>query len=109
MKIEKVYPAGWKMETGEETIYFGEYGSFGCYCNDGVIYKDKEATGANCEELGVSAPKPVIIKCIDRSNIKFTPIKESYNEYKTYFEKLNEFDPSTLGGKVPDDEIFMEK
>lgn len=43
MKIEKVYPAGWKMETGEETIYFGEYGSFGCYCNSGVVYKDKEA------------------------------------------------------------------
>jgi hypothetical protein len=43
MKIEKVYPAGWKMETGEETIYFGEYGQFGCYCNDGVVYKDRHA------------------------------------------------------------------
>jgi hypothetical protein len=43
MQIKKVYPAGWKMETGEETIYFGEYGSFGCYCNSGVVYKDKEA------------------------------------------------------------------
>lgn len=43
MKIEKVYPAGWKMETGEETIYFGEYGKFGCYCNDGVVYKDENA------------------------------------------------------------------
>ena len=43
MKIEKVYPAGWKMETDNETIYFGEYGKFGCYCNDGVIYKDEQA------------------------------------------------------------------
>ena len=43
MKIEKVYPAGWKMETENETIYFGEYGKFGCYCNDGVVYKDLEA------------------------------------------------------------------
>lgn len=43
MKIEKVYPAGWKMETENETIYFGEYGKFGCYCNDGVVYKDQEA------------------------------------------------------------------
>lgn len=43
MKIEKVYPAGWKMETGDETIYFGEYGQFGCYCNEGVIYKDENA------------------------------------------------------------------
>lgn len=43
MKIEKVYPAGWKMETDDETIYFGEYGKFGCYCNDGVVYKNQEA------------------------------------------------------------------
>lgn len=43
MKIEKVYPAGWKMTTDDETYYFGEYGKFGCYCNDGVVYKDEEA------------------------------------------------------------------
>lgn len=43
MKIEKVYPAGWKMETDGETYYFGEYGQFGCYCNDGVVYKDEQA------------------------------------------------------------------
>lgn len=43
MKIEKVHPAGWKMVTDEKTIYFGEYGRFGCYCNDGVVYKDEEA------------------------------------------------------------------
>lgn len=43
MKIEKVYPAGWKMETGDNTYYFGEYGKFGCYCNDGVVYKDRKA------------------------------------------------------------------
>jgi hypothetical protein len=43
MKIEKVYPAGWKMVTDKETYYFGEYGKFGCYCNEGVIYKDENA------------------------------------------------------------------
>lgn len=43
MKIEKVYPAGWKMITDDETYYFGEYGRFGCYCNDGVVYKDENA------------------------------------------------------------------
>lgn len=43
MKIEKVYPAGWKVETENETYYFGEYGQFGCYCNDGVVYKNQEA------------------------------------------------------------------
>ena len=43
MRIVKVSPAGWKMETADETFYFGEYGQFGCYCNDGVVYKDEEA------------------------------------------------------------------
>ena len=43
MKIEKVYPAGWKMVTPNEIYYFGEYGQFGCYCNDGVVYKDDKA------------------------------------------------------------------
>lgn len=43
MKIEKVYPAGWKMVTPNETYYFGEYGQFGCYCNNGVVYKNDEA------------------------------------------------------------------
>ena len=43
MKIVKVNPAGWKMETEDETFYFGEYGQFGCYCNDGVVYKDEKA------------------------------------------------------------------
>lgn len=43
MKIEKVHPAGWKMETYNETYYFGEYGQFGCYCNNGIVYKDKKA------------------------------------------------------------------
>ena len=43
MKIIKVFPAGWKMETDEITYYFGEYGQFGCYCNEGVVYKDEQA------------------------------------------------------------------
>lgn len=43
MKIEKVYPARWKMETDNGIFYFGEYGKFGCYCNEGVVYKDEQA------------------------------------------------------------------
>jgi hypothetical protein len=27
----------------DKTIYFGEFGRFGCYGNDGVVYKDEEA------------------------------------------------------------------
>lgn len=73
------------------------------------IYNNKETVGTYCEEIGVSAPKPIVIKSIDRSNIKYVDIKDSIKEYKTYFEKLNSFDPKTIGGSIPDDEIFMEK
>ena len=73
------------------------------------VYSDKETLGTYCEEIGVSAKKPIIIKAIDKSNIKYVDIKDSIKEYKTYFEKLNEFDPKTIGGSIPDDEIFMEK
>lgn len=72
-------------------------------------YSDKEALGAYCEEIGISAKKPIIVKAIDRSNIKYVGIKDSYKEYETYFEKLNSFDPKTIGGKIPDESIFMEK
>ncbi|MVX64128.1 PhnD/SsuA/transferrin family substrate-binding protein [Clostridium chromiireducens] len=73
------------------------------------IYTNKETVGSYCEEIGVSAKKPIVVKAIDKSNIKFVDIKDSNKEYKTYFERLNEFDPKTIGGSIPDDEIFMEK
>lgn len=73
------------------------------------IYNNKETLGTYCEEIGVSAKKPIIIKSLEKSNIKYVNIKDSYKEYKIYFEKLNQFDPKTIGGSIPDDEIFMEK
>ncbi|AVK50065.1 ABC transporter substrate-binding protein [Clostridium sp. MF28] len=73
------------------------------------IYNNKETAGDYCEEIGVSAKKPIVVKAIDRSNIKYVDIKDSYKEYETYFKKLNEFDPKTIGGSIPNDEIFMEK
>jgi NitT/TauT family transport system substrate-binding protein len=70
---------------------------------------NKETLGDYCEEIGVSAKKPIVIKAVDKSNLKYVGIKDCTKEYKTYFEKLNAFDPKTIGGKIPDDEIFMEK
>lgn len=72
-------------------------------------YTDKETLGTYCEEIGISAKKPIIVKALDKSNIKYVDIKDSSKEYKTYFEKLNQFDSKTIGGSIPNDEIFMEK
>lgn len=70
---------------------------------------NKETLGDYCEEIGVSAKKPIVMKAVDKANLKYVGIKDCSKEYKTYFEKLNAFDPKTIGGKIPDDEIFMEK
>lgn len=62
-----------------------------------------------CQTIGVSTNKSVILTSMERANINYTPIKDCYEEYNTYFNKLKELDASTIGGKVPDEEIFMEK
>lgn len=62
-----------------------------------------------CEAIGVSTDKKVILKSIKRANINYTPIKDCYEEYETYYNKLKELDASTIGGKVPDEGVFMEK
>jgi NitT/TauT family transport system substrate-binding protein len=45
-------------------------------------YTDKEALGTYCEEIGISAKKPIIVKALDKSNIKYVDIKDSSKEYK---------------------------
>lgn len=71
--------------------------------------ENREELANYCEEIGVSADKSIISKAIDKANIKFVKISDSKDEYKTYFNKLNDFDPVTIGGKVPDEGVFMEK
>ena len=73
------------------------------------MYHEKYTLGDYCEEIGVSAKKPIIVKAVDRANIKYVSAKDCVKEYETYFKKLNEFDPSTIGGSIPDEGIFMEK
>lgn len=43
MKIEKVFPRGWKLNASNDTIFIGEYGTDTGNSNPGVIYKDDNA------------------------------------------------------------------
>lgn len=71
--------------------------------------EDGEKLAEYCGEIGVSANKAIIAKAAKNGNIKFVPIKGTSQEYVNYFTKLNEFDPKTIGGKIPDEGVFMEK
>lgn len=72
-------------------------------------YENKTKLGEYCEEVGISVKKEVVDKAMERSNIKYADIKDTKNEYINYFKKLNDFDNKTIGGKIPDEGIFMEK
>lgn len=72
-------------------------------------YENKSKLGEYCEEVGISVKKEIVDKAMERSNIKYADIKDTKNEYINYFKKLNDFDNKTIGGKVPDEGIFMEK
>ncbi|HEY5525418.1 MAG TPA: MqnA/MqnD/SBP family protein [Clostridium sp.] len=76
-------------------------------CNFANESKDEMA--AYSEEIGVSASKSIIPQAVDKANIKFVRIKDCYKEYEVYFNKLKDLDPKSIGGKVPDEGVFMEK
>ncbi|MBE6049135.1 MAG: ABC transporter substrate-binding protein [Clostridium sp.] len=62
-----------------------------------------------CEEVGVSANKDIVKKAMDNANINYIEIEKCYKEYETYFNKLNELNSSSIGGKVPNEDVYMEK
>ena len=74
-----------------------------------------ECTNKNPKEAGVFAAKfvvnikaPLLVKAIDRTNLKFIAIEDSKDDYQKYFEILNSFNAKVLGGKVPDENIFYK-
>jgi len=71
--------------------------------------ESKEEMAIYSEEIGVSANKAIIPKAVEKANIKFINIKDCYKEYEVYFNKLKDLDPKSIGGKVPDEGVFMEK
>lgn len=62
-----------------------------------------------CEEIGVSANKEIILNAIEKANLNFVEIQKCSKEYDIYFNKLNELDPSSIGGKIPNEEVYMEE
>ena len=54
-------------------------------------------------------PPKVIPLVIQKANIKFLDISDTESEYENYYKILFDFEPKTIGGKVPESSIFNEK
>ncbi|GAA0746826.1 ABC transporter substrate-binding protein [Clostridium oceanicum] len=62
------------------------------------------------KELKLNIKDDKIIKnAIKRANMKYTNINDSKKEYKDYFKVLAESNPKSIGGKIPDEGLYMEK
>lgn len=68
--------------------------------------KNGESKEENLKKTEIPVPDKLLPEIIKNSNINFIPISESSEEYKKYYQILSEFDPKTIGGKIPDEKIF---
>ena len=70
--------------------------------------KNPKEAGEFAAKFGVNIKAPLLVKVIDRTNLKFIAIEDSKDDYQKYFEILNSFNAKVLGGKVPDENIFYK-
>lgn len=67
---------------------------------------DKEKYTA---ESKITIDMSILNEVIKRANIKFVPAGDSREAYKVYFEKIEKTNSKAIGGKIPDEKIFMSK
>lgn len=65
----------------------------------------KEA-GEFAAKFGVNVKAPLLVKAIDRTNLKFISMDDCKDDYTNYYNSLFSFNPKVLGGKVPDENIY---
>lgn len=65
----------------------------------------KEA-GELAIKFGVNVKVALLVKAIDRTNLKFISIDDCKDDYTNYYNSLSSFNPKVLGGKVPDENIY---
>lgn len=65
--------------------------------------------GEYAEELQLSVNKVAVEKCMPRANLKFVNVADSKEEYRKYFKILLDFEPQSIGGKLPDEGLYIQK
>lgn len=67
-----------------------------------------EAAATIGEKLGIGLTAPILKKALPRSNFFFESSERSKEDLKDYLKALYEFDPKTIGGKIPDESFWRE-
>ena len=73
------------------------------------VNSNPQDAGAMTEKLDIGLKAPIVAKAIPRSNLKYVGINEAKPAILEYINVLHEFSPKTIGGKLPSEELYMEK
>jgi NitT/TauT family transport system substrate-binding protein len=78
--------------------------------NEGMdwINENPGKAGEYAEEMELGLPAAVVEKSMPGNNIKHEYVKDIRAALDSFFEALYDFNPDTVGGKVPNDELYYE-
>lgn len=85
-------------------MFLKEYESSINWLEDNV---EKAAEYSEALETGLS--KAAVIQGLGRSNIKFVDAKNAREALDRYLKVLFEFSPEVIGGKLPDEDFYLQK
>ena len=68
--------------------------------------ENPKEVGEFAVKFGINVKAPLLVKAIDRTNLKFIDIDNCKDDYTNYYNSLISFNPKVLGGKVPDENIY---
>lgn len=71
--------------------------------------KNPDKLGDYAEALKLSMNKAIVKSTIVRANIKYVPIKDCKKDFINYYKVLLSFAPKSIGGKLPDESLYLEK
>lgn len=73
------------------------------------IYSENSDKEKYIAESKITIDISILNEVIKRANIKFVLADDSKEVYKLYFEKIEKTNSKAIGGKIPDEKIFMSK
>lgn len=65
--------------------------------------------GIFAEELNLDIKKDIVAATIPQSNIKYEDAKEAKEDINNYYKILFDYSPTTVGGKIPDEDLYYQR
>jgi NitT/TauT family transport system substrate-binding protein len=73
------------------------------------LSENVQTAGEYSEELETGISKDAVVNGFERSNIKFVNSKDAKESVDDYLKILYEYSPEVIGGKLPDEDFYLEK